>query len=84
MLTLYTDGPVLHGKSSFKDTAVMLGIIHGYADDGIYNYNDPMVLASALEIATSFLSIYPIAATQSDPINGGVLGIPIGRYPEDT
>ena len=83
-LILYEYGPVLHGKSSFKDTAVLLGLIHGYAGDGIFNYNNPKVLASAYEIATSFIPVFPIAATHFDASTGEPLGIPIGRYPEDT
>jgi glucoamylase len=80
-LILYEYGPVLAGKYSYKDSAVVLGVLHGYANDGLYGPTDPKVLSSALEIATSFL-IYPISATHYDS-QGRVLGIPIGRYPED-
>jgi len=79
-LILYEYGPVLRGKYSYKDAAVILGVIHGYAGDGLYSYTDPKVLSSALEIATSFL-IYNISSTTHDS-QGRVLGIPIGRYPE--
>lgn len=81
-ILLYEYGPVLNGKSSYLDVAVVLGIIHGYASDGVYSYTSDQVLSTALRIATSFLSVYPIANTTTDA-SGLVLGIPIGRYPED-
>lgn len=81
-LILYEIGPVLAGKSSFKDTAVMLGAIHGYAGDGIYAFSNDQMLATAYQVATSFLPVYPIASQHSDG-QGRILGIPIGRYPED-
>lgn len=81
-LLLYEYGPVLNGKSSYKDVAVVLGIIHGYAGDGVYSYINDEVLVSAFQIATSFLSVYPIANTTTDA-SGLTLGIPVGRYPED-
>ncbi|KAL2349960.1 Six-hairpin glycosidase-like protein [Cryomyces antarcticus] len=52
-LVLYEYGPVLRGKSSYKDVAVVLGIIHGYAKDGVYGYTNDQILASAYQIATS-------------------------------
>jgi len=76
-LILYEYGPILKDKSSYKDIAVVLGIIHGYAGDGVYNYTNDRVLSSALQISTSFLSVYPIANTTRDSSNR-VLGIPIG------
>ncbi|KAK4986607.1 hypothetical protein LTR50_005217 [Elasticomyces elasticus] len=81
-LILYEYGPVLHDKNSYKDIAVVLGVIHGYAGDGVYSYTNDQVLVSALKISTSFLPIYRIAGVTSDA-SGQVLGIPIGRYPED-
>ncbi|KAE9991814.1 hypothetical protein EG327_010916 [Venturia inaequalis] len=81
-LILYEYGPVLKNKTSFKDIAVILGVLHGYADDDIFSYTNEQVLVSAYQIATSFLSVYPIAKVTLDSA-GGVLGIPIGRYPED-
>ncbi|TID22653.1 MICOS complex subunit [Venturia nashicola] len=81
-LILYEYGPVLKNKTSFKDIAVILGVLHGYADDDIFSYTNDQVLVSAYQIATSFLSVYPIAKVTLDSA-GGVLGIPIGRYPED-
>lgn len=76
-LILYEYGPVLHDKSSYIDIAVVLGIIHGYAGDGVFAYTDDEVLVSAYKIATSFLSVYSIANTTEDA-SGQVLGIPIG------
>ncbi|KAK6543641.1 glycoside hydrolase 15 protein [Orbilia ellipsospora] len=81
-LVLYEYGPVLRGKSSFKDISVVLGVLHGYNQDGVYSYTNDQILASAYQIATSFLDIYPIASTKKDK-NGNPLGMPIGRYPED-
>lgn len=81
-ILLYEYGPVLHDKSSYLDIAVVLGVIHGYNNDGVYGYTDEKVLASALRISTSFLSVYPIASRTKDN-SGHILGIPIGRYPED-
>lgn len=52
-ILLYEYGPVLHDKSSYLDIAVILGVIHGYAGDGVYAYTDPEVLSSALRISTS-------------------------------
>ncbi|THW21717.1 glucoamylase precursor [Aureobasidium pullulans] len=81
-LILYEYGPVLAGKNSFIDIAVILGVIHGYAGDGVYSYTNDRVLASALKISTSFLDVYGIAKTTKDS-KGLPIGIPIGRYPED-
>ncbi len=81
-ILLYEYGPVLKDKSSYLDTAVILGIIHGYAHDGVYGYTNGQVQATALRIATSFIDVYPIANDTSDS-SGKVLGVPIGRYPED-
>ncbi|KAI7361390.1 glucoamylase precursor [Hortaea werneckii] len=81
-ILLYEYGPVLKGKSSYLDIAVVLGVIHGYAGDGVYSYTNDEVLSSALRISTSFLDVYPIASTHMDS-SGQVLGIPVGRYPED-
>jgi len=81
-LILYEYGPVLRGKYSYKDVAVVLGVIHGYAGDGIYSYTNDQVLETAWQIATSFIPVFPIAATHFDA-QGRPLGTPIGRYPED-
>lgn len=71
------DGYVINGKTSYKDTAVILGVIHGYAGDGTFSYTNDQVLSSAFEITTTFLSVYPIAATHEDK-NGYLIGIPVG------
>jgi len=81
-LILYEYGPVLRGKGSYKDVAVVLGVLHGYANDGVYSYTNDEVLASAYQIATSFIDVFPIANVTEDA-SGQVLGIPVGRYPED-
>ena len=81
-LILYEYGPALHGKSSFIDIAVILGVLHGYAGDGLYSYADDQVLATAFDIASAFVQLYPIAGVTTDG-DGATIGIPIGRYPED-
>ncbi|KAF2769099.1 glucoamylase precursor, partial [Teratosphaeria nubilosa] len=79
---LYEYGPVLHAKTSYLDTAVILAVLHGYAHDNIYGPTNDQVLSSALRIATAFIPIYPLATTTHDA-QGRILGIPLGRYPED-
>jgi len=81
-LILYEYGPVLNGKASYKDTAVILGVLHGYAGDSLYSYSNDQVLATAYELTTSFLATYPIANVTTNSA-GLPLGIPVGRYPED-
>jgi len=81
-LILYEYGPVLNGKASYKDAAVILGVLHGYAGDNLYSYSNDQVLATAYELTTSFLSIYPVAKVTTNA-HGLPLGIPVGRYPED-
>lgn len=76
-LILYEYGPVLRNKTSFKDIAVVLGILHGYADDDVFSYTNDQVLVTAYQVAMSFLGVYPIAEVTVDS-SGGVLGIPIG------
>lgn len=79
---LYEYGPVLKNKSSYLDTAVILGILHGYAGDGMLSYTNEQVLSTALQISTAFISVYPIAKQHSDSA-GNTLSPPVGRYPED-
>lgn len=76
-LILYEYGPVLAGKSSYKDIAVILGVIHGYAGDGVYSYTNERIVASALSISTAFLDVYPVANVTQNA-DGQILGIPVG------
>ena len=76
-LIVYENGPVLYNKTSYIDVAVVLGVLHGYAGDGIFGYTDDKVLATAHQIATSFIPVYGVANTTHDS-NGAVLGIPVG------
>jgi glucoamylase len=76
-LIVYEAGPVLLNKSSYKDIAVVLGVLHGYNGDDVYGYTNDQILVSAYQIATSFLSVYPIAKVTTDS-SGGILGIPVG------
>lgn len=82
-IIVYEYGPVYRGKTSYLDSAVLLGIQHGYADDGVYAPTNERVLSTAVRLATSFIDVYPIANTTQDAA-GRTLGIPVGRYPEDT
>lgn len=97
-LIVYEIGPVLNNKSSYKDIAVILGVLHGYNNDNLFGSTNDQILVTAYQIATSFLSVYPIANVTTDS-TGGILGIPVGwvhdqrllqysaniksRYPED-
>ncbi|CAN6674817.1 hypothetical protein TRVA0_067S00100 [Trichomonascus vanleenenianus] len=81
-LLLYEYGPVLRGKSSYKDIAVVLGVLHGYSGDGVFSYTNDQILVTAYQVATSFLDIYGVAGTTQDS-DKLPLGIPVGRYPED-
>jgi glucoamylase len=76
-LLMYEYGPVMKNKSSYKDIAVILGVLHGYAGDGLYSYTDDQVLSSAYQISTSFIAVYPIANVTTDA-SGLTLGIPVG------
>lgn len=74
-IILYEYGPVLHNKTSYKDVAISLAVNHARIED--FDCTDDRVLASLVEIATSFLDIYHIAKITSDR-QGLTLGIPIG------
>lgn len=82
-ILLYEYGPVLNNKTSFLDTAVMLGVQHGNAGDGFYSYTNDRVLSTAVRISTSFIDVYPIANNTRADSAGNVLSPPVGRYPED-
>ncbi|KAF2482649.1 glucoamylase precursor [Neohortaea acidophila] len=81
-IILYAYSPVMDNKTSYLDTAVILGIIHGYAGDNVFSYTNPQVLSTAVRISTSFIDVYPLA-NKTRSISAGPLGIPVGRYPED-
>ena len=76
-MIVYEVGPVLLDKSSYQDIAVVLGVLHGYNDDGMFGHTDDQVLITAHHLAMSFLTLYPIANVTTDT-SGGTLGIPIG------
>ncbi|KAB8556618.1 hypothetical protein FH972_025655 [Carpinus fangiana] len=81
-LILYSYGPVINNKYSYKDIAVLLGINHGYNNDSIYAPTDDKVLATAVQIATCFLPVYSISSKTKNAA-GLPLAPPVGRYPED-
>lgn len=70
------------GKSGL-DSAVILGSLHGCADDGFFCPGDPKIMATALKLEQTFQALYPIARVQQNS-TGDLMGVPIGRYPEDT
>jgi glucoamylase len=72
----------LRGKSGL-DSAVVLAALHGCAGDGFFCPNDPKIMATALKLEQTFSAIYPIAQFHANA-QGEALGVPIGRYPEDT
>lgn len=77
-IILYVYGPVLRGKASYLDMAVVLAVMHGYAGDGVYSYTNDQIMSSALRISTSFIDVYPIAnITENDA--GTTIGLPVGR-----
>lgn len=82
-ILLYEYGPVVHGKYSYIDVAVILGVIHGYAGDGLYSFTDDQLLSSAVRISMGFNQVFGISSIHADN-EGRALGPPIGRYPEDT
>ena len=61
---------MLRNKASYIDIAVILGVIHGYADDGFYGYTNAEVLSSAVRIATAFIDVFPIANKDVRPRQG--------------
>jgi glucoamylase len=84
-------------KYSNLDVAVVLGSLHGYANDNFYSPGSDSILGTAERIRQAFANGLdegsPNGGNQSYPaygINGttrdfenGVLGTAIGRYPED-
>ena len=64
-------------KPKKLDAAVILGILHGYADDGFLKPSDAKVIATAMALEREFKKLYPINLYDS-------VGTAIGRYPEDT
>jgi glucoamylase len=72
----------IQGKSGL-DSAVVLAALHGCAGDGFFCPGDPRIMATALKLEQVFGSIYPISQVTRNS-QGETLGVPIGRYPEDT
>jgi glucoamylase len=73
--TMFQDGGLL-GKNSGLDSAIILGVLHGYADDGFLAPSSDLILSSAHQIRLAFHSLYGINRNTS-------VGTAIGRYPED-
>ena len=66
----------LQSKTSDLDVAVILGVLHGYRNDGFLSPADDRVLATAAALESAFETLYPINGQSN-------LGTAIGRYPED-
>lgn len=64
-------------KTSDLDSAVILAVLHGYADDGFFGFSDPRVLATLEKQATAFRNAFSVNRAPGFP------GTAIGRYPED-
>lgn len=64
-------------KTSNLDVATVLGVLHGTARDGFYDYSDQRVANNLSAIIKTFSGKYEINNTNSIP------GYAIGRYPED-
>jgi glucoamylase len=65
-----------HDKSGL-DTAVILGVLHGYSSDNFYSPNNDKVLSTAMKLKAIFQTLYPIN-------NDTNFATAIGRYAEDT
>ncbi len=72
--TLGRDGGIDY-KSSGLDSSVILGVMHADTHDGFFPVYDDRAVATAVKLANTFKSEFPI--NQQGP------GIGIGRYPED-
>ena len=63
-------------KVSGLDVAVILGCLHGYANDEFLSFSDDRVISTADALRQAFDQLYTINRNSS-------LGTAIGRYPED-
>ena len=63
-------------KVSGLDVAVILGCLHGYANDDFFSFSDDRVISTADVLRQAFDQLYTINRDSS-------LGTAIGRYPED-
>jgi glucoamylase len=80
--TLDRDGG-LATKSSNLDAAVVLAVLHAQsADDSFFGPADDAVVSTGRQLLSRFQELYPINSVAKSP-DGDVLGIAIGRYPED-
>ncbi len=66
----------LTSKSSNRDVAVLLGLIHGDLQDGFLSFDNPIVNETLRDLQSSFNSLYIVNWS-------GPAGIAFGRYPED-
>lgn len=52
-ILVYEDGPVHNNQYAYLDTAIILGVIHGYAGDGVFSYSSEFVQATAVRLSTT-------------------------------
>ena len=71
----FVSGPI-KPKTSDIDSSVILGLLHGYTDDGFFHFSDPRILITLRKQEEIFKKMYAIN-------QGTIPGIAIGRYPED-
>jgi len=67
----------LGSKASNLDIAVVLGVIHGSVDDGVFDFDDQRVRLSVNALIEKFGSLYSINHVSAFPAEA------TGRYPED-
>jgi glucoamylase len=63
-------------KPSNLDVSVLLGMLHGNTQDGVFALSSPQAISTISALVGSFGNIYPVN-------KNGFPGIAIGRYPED-
>lgn len=64
-------------KTSDLDSAIILGVLHGYTFDGFMSPSDDRILMTAHRLEEAFKILYPINRGNHS------VGLAMGRYPED-
>lgn len=67
----------MQGKDSNLDIAVVLGLLHGAVNDGVFKFSDTRFLNTLHSLESRFQDLYAINKRKEIP------GTAIGRYPED-
>lgn len=74
--TIERDGGIDY-KNSNIDCSVILALLQGDRRDGLFAWNDPLVVSTLQKTSQAFANLYPINQ------NNDIPGVAIGRYPED-